>query len=198
MSITIRIATPEDADALTAIYAPYCTTSHVSFEIVAPSKQQMRERIERIMPQFPWLVGEIDGKVAGYVYASQHRERAAYRWAVDVAVYISKAHHRQGLGRALYASLFDILREQGYCQAYAGITLPNPGSEGLHASVGFRPVAVFPHVGYKLGRWLDVGWWRLQLLPEIDDPAEPRSFQEIRGKPAVAAALRRKSDRTNQ
>jgi phosphinothricin acetyltransferase len=189
MTARIRVATPDDARDILAIYVPYCISSHVSFEVVAPSQHQMRERIERITPRFPWLVGEIDGTVSGYVYASQHRERAAYRWAVDVAVYIAAASHRRGLGRALYTSLFAILREQGFFQAYAGITLPNPGSEGLHRAVGFQPVAVFPHVGYKLGRWLDVGWWRLQLMPEIDDPAEPVPFSQIRGCPAVASAM---------
>jgi phosphinothricin acetyltransferase len=171
------------------VYAPYCTSSHISFEIVAPSAHQMRDRIERVTERFPWLVGEIDGRVIGYVYASQHRERAAYRWAVDVAVYIAASNQRGGFGRALYTSLFDILREQGYFQAYAGITLPNPGSQGLHEALGFRPIAVFPSVGYKLGRWLDVGWWHLQLRPEVDDPAEPRAFAEIRSEPAVTAAL---------
>jgi phosphinothricin acetyltransferase len=189
MTASIRVATPDDAQDILAIYAPYCISSHVSFELVAPSEQQMRDRIERTTAIYPWLVGEIDGKVGGYVYASQHRERAAYRWAVDVAVYIAAEHHRRGLGRALYTSLFAILREQGYYQAYAGITLPNAGSNGLHEAVGFRKIAVFPHVGYKLGRWLDVGWWRLQLMAETAEPAEPRPFSEIRSGSAVVAAL---------
>jgi phosphinothricin acetyltransferase len=127
--------------------------------------------------------------VAGYVYASQHRERAAYRWAADAAVYIADAHQRRGLGRALYTSLFAVLREHGYFQAYAGLTLPNPGSVGLHEAVGFQPVAVFPHVGYKLGRWLDVGWWRLQLRPEIKEPADPTPFSKIRADSSIAAVL---------
>jgi phosphinothricin acetyltransferase len=189
MAVKVRVATPEDASAILAIYAPYCTSTHVSFEIVAPTEPQMRERIERVTPHFPWLIGEIEGQVAGYVYASQHRERAAYRWAADVAVYIAEGHQRRGLGRALYSSLFAILREQGYFQAYAGITLPNEGSQALHEAVGFQPIAVFPHVGYKLGRWLDVGWWRLQLQPEIDTPADPLRFSTIRGGAGVAAAL---------
>ena len=149
----------------------------------------MRERIERISDQFPWLLAEIDGDVAGYVYASQHRERAAYRWAVDVAVYIAEDRHRQGLGRALYTTLFRILREQGYVQAYAGITLPNAGSVGLHEAVGFRHFAVFPQVGYKMGRWLDVGWWRLQLAPAVENPVDPQPFSAIRGGSTFAAAL---------
>lgn len=189
MTEKIRVATLDDAGAIASIYAPYCTSSHVSFEIAAPSELQMRERIQQTTTKFPWLVGEFGGNVGGYVYASQHRERAAYRWAVDVAIYIAAAYHRCGLGRALYTSLCAILREQGYFQAYAGITLPNAGSEGLHEAVGFRKIATFPHVGYKLGRWLDVGWWQLQLMTEIDEPVEPRPFVEIRGGSSVAAAL---------
>jgi phosphinothricin acetyltransferase len=93
------------------------------------------------------------------------------------------------LGRALYSCLFTILREQGFFQAYAGITLPNPGSVGLHEAVGFRPIAVFPQVGYKMGRWLDVGWWQLQLQAASGEPTDPLSFGTIRDSAAVAEAL---------
>jgi phosphinothricin acetyltransferase len=136
----------------------------------------MRERIERVMKQFPWLVCEIDGEIAGYVYACQHRERAAYRWAVDVAVYIGPKYHRRGIGQALYSVLFEILRAQGFVKAYAGVTLPNPGSVGLHEAVGFRPLAVYRGVGYKFGKWLDVGWWELDLRPQTEKPEEPIPF----------------------
>ena len=189
MNVKFRLAQPDDARAMLSVYAPFCESSHVSFEMVAPTEQQMRDRIARILPQYPWLVGEVDGVVAGYVYASQHRDRAAYRWAVEVAVYIAQQHRRKGLGRALYDSLFAILRQQGYFKALAGITLPNALSVGLHEALGFRPVGVFPGVGYKLGRWLDVGWWQLDLQPEATNPPEPRPFDEIRDHQAVAAAL---------
>jgi phosphinothricin acetyltransferase len=173
MSITIRFARPDDAADIVAIYGPYCDGSVVSFELAAPTVEHMRERIDRITQQFPWLVCEIDGQIAGYVYACPHRERAAYRWAVDVAVYISPKQHRRGIGQALYSVLFHILREQGYVKAYAGVTLPNAGSVGLHEAVGFRPLAVYRGVGYKFGRWLDVGWWELDLRPQSKDPEEP-------------------------
>jgi L-amino acid N-acyltransferase YncA len=132
MNVSFRSARPEDTAAILAIYAPFCESSHVSFEIAAPSESQMRERIAGILSRYPWLTGEIDGAVAGYVYASQHRDRAAYRWTVDVAVYVAPAQQRRGLARALYASLFSILRHQGYFKACAGITLPNAPSVGLH------------------------------------------------------------------
>ena len=121
------------------------------------------ERIARIMQQYPWLVCEIDSQVAGYVYACQHRERAAYRWAVDVAVYIAPEHQRRGVGQALYSALFRILRAQGYFKAYAGVTLPNAGSIGLHEAVGFKPFAIYRSVGYKFGRWLDLTFMQLVL-----------------------------------
>src|SRR5438046_2283986 len=119
MTANIRVAQPADAAAILAIYAPYCESTCVSFEVVAPTVDEMRERIRNITAGYPWLVGEIDGQIAGYVYASRHRERAAYRWAVDVAVYIAAAQQRRGLGRNLYDTLFSILREQGFFKAVA-------------------------------------------------------------------------------
>jgi phosphinothricin acetyltransferase len=179
MSIEIRFAKPEDAAGIVAIYGPYCDGSVVSFELVAPTVDQMGERIERITKQYPWLVCEIDGEIAGYVYACQHRERAAYRWAVDVAVYIAPQHQRRGIGQALYTVLFHILRAQGYFKAYAGVTLPNTGSVGLHEVVGFTPLAVYRGVGHKFGKWLDVGWWELDLRPQTEKPEEPIAFGSI-------------------
>ncbi|MEX0641308.1 MAG: arsinothricin resistance N-acetyltransferase ArsN1 family B [Pirellulales bacterium] len=189
MATTIRFATPDDAAGVLAIYAPYCESSIVSFEIAAPTETQLRERMARITSEYPWLVCEVEGQIAGYAYASRHRERAAYRWAVDVAVYIAEAQQRRNVGRALYLSLFDILREQGFVKAYAGITLPNPASVGLHEAMGFTLVGVFRGEGFRLGQWRDVGWWELGLLPQDADPPEPRAIGEVRGGAVVAAAL---------
>jgi phosphinothricin acetyltransferase len=149
----------------------------------------MAARIATISAQYPWLVCELDGQIAGYVYACSHRERAAYRWAVDVTVYVDAAYRRRGVGRALYTSLLAMLRQQGYAKAYAGITLPNPGSVGVHEAVCFSRVAVYRGVGYKLGQWRDVGWWELVLQPEDADPPEPTPIRDIRDTPAILAAL---------
>jgi phosphinothricin acetyltransferase len=127
--------------------------------------------------------------MAGYVYACQHRERAAYRWVVEVAVYVDSTFHRRGVGRALYTSLLALVRHQGYTKAFAGVTLPNAGSVGVHEAVGFKPLIVFSRVGYKLGEWRDVGWWELELRPQAGEPAEPVSIRELVGSSAVAAAL---------
>jgi phosphinothricin acetyltransferase len=185
----IRIAEPGDAAAIQAIYAPYVESTAISFELVPPSVEEMAARIAKIAAQYPWLVCEIDGRIAGYVYACQHRERAAYRWAVDVAVYVDAAFHRRGVGRALYTSLLALVREQGYTKAFAGVTLPNAGSVGVHEAVGFVPLAVYPRVGYKLGEWRDVGWWELDLRTAEGEPAEPTSIRTLLGTPAMAAAI---------
>ena len=189
MSVKIRLATPDDAEGVLAIYGPFCESSAVSFEIVAPSVNEMRSRIEKISGKYPWLICEIDGKVAGYVYASQHRERAAYRWNVDVAAYVDSNYRRRRVGQALYSTLFSILRGQGYFKAFAGITLPNEASVGLHESVGFKPIAVYRGVGYKLGRWLDVGWWQYELQSEIDNPPETLPLAAIRGDAELSETL---------
>jgi L-amino acid N-acyltransferase YncA len=187
--VTFRFAEEQDAAAIQAIYAPYCESSVVSFETKAPSVEEMGERIRKISGQFPWIVGEIDRRVLGYAYGCQHRERPAYQWSVDATVYVSPPAQRTGLGRGLYTSLFRILALQGYYKVYAGITLPNPGSVGLHEAVGFKPVGIYRGVGYKLGSWHDVGWWQLSLRTESDEPPVPRSIQEIRRSQAVQEAL---------
>jgi L-amino acid N-acyltransferase YncA len=189
MAPRIRFATPDDAAGILAIYAPFCDSTFVSFEIAAPTEAQMRERIQLIQPDYPWLVCEIDSQVAGYAYASRHRERAAYRWSVDVAVYVAEQNRGRNVGRALYTTLFEILRRQGYFKAYAGISLPNSASVGLHEAMGFRQVAVFRGEGFKLGAWRDVGWWELDLQPRVDEPAEPRPMRLVCNEPGIAAVL---------
>jgi L-amino acid N-acyltransferase YncA len=162
-----------DAAACAAIYEPFVTGSAVSFEERAPTPEELAERIARTAASYPWLVAESDGAVAGFAYAGQHRVRAAYRWAVEVSVYVDAAHRRQGVGRRLYETLLPLLERQGLMVALAGITLPNDASVALHVALGFEPVGVYRAVGYKGGAWRDVGWWQLQLAdPGPDGPAE--------------------------
>lgn len=174
----VRAAVPEsDAAAIASIYAESGIATVASLEERAPDAEEMAGRIRTITGRYPWLVAEIGGTVAGYAYAGEHRWRTAYRWAADVTVYVSPAHHRQGVGRALYAALLTGLREQGLHSALAGITLPNPASVGLHQSFGFELVGVYRDIGYKLGRWHSVGWYQLRLRepePEGVVPSEPR------------------------
>lgn len=176
---TLRMATVDDAAAVAEIYAPYVLQSGVSFETEPPGPDELRRRMAAVLPQYPWLLAEIDGVAAGYAYAGVHHERAAYRWSVTVSAYLHRDVHRRGIGRQLYAALFALLREQGYVQVYAGITLPNPASVGLHEALGFRAVGVYRQVGFKQGRWLDVGWWGLGLVAPPAAPAEPVSWTAL-------------------
>ena len=163
-----------DAQACAAIYAPFVRDTPISFEVVAPEADDFAERIRRISLTHPWLVAESDGAVAGYAHGSRHRERAAYRWSADVAVYIGAGNQRRGIGRALYGALFELLVRQGLRVACAGITLPNEASVGLHESLGFIPVGIYRRIGWKQGTWWDVGWWQLELAGSSSDPpAEP-------------------------
>lgn len=163
-----------DAAACAAIYAPLVCDTVISFEEVPPSQAEMEARMERISRTHPWLVAEDEGVVAGFAYASPHRERAAYRWAADVSVYLHADHRRRGLGRALYGTLFGLLGRQGVHVVCAGVTLPNEPSVALHESLGFQPIGIYRRIGWKAGAWWDVGWWQLSLVaPDTGPPAEP-------------------------
>jgi phosphinothricin acetyltransferase len=174
-TVTIRDADPErDGAACAAIYAPSIERSPVSFEEVPPDAAEMSARIERTSATHPWLVAESGGAVVAYAYACPHRTRPAYRWAVDVSVYVADGSRGEGHGRRLYSELFERLRSLGFRTACAGITLPNPASVALHEGLGFAPLGVFRAIGWKAGAWRDVGWWQLELAPPgVEAPPEP-------------------------
>jgi L-amino acid N-acyltransferase YncA len=179
MSIVLRVANPADAPAIAATYAPYVTGTVISFELIPPDEREMANRLAKTLARFPWLVAVDGGDVVGYAYAGAHRERAAYQWAADVSVYLRENWRGRGIGRTLYTALFAILRAQGYCNVYAGITLPNPASVALHEAMGMVPVGVYRHVGYKAGAWHDVGWWQGVLQTLVADPPPPHVFQDV-------------------
>jgi phosphinothricin acetyltransferase len=184
MTVRIRSARASDAEVVAGIYQPAVDGSVISFEIDAPSADVMARRIEETSRAYPWLVCDVDGVVTGYAYASRHAERAAYRWTVNVSVYVASSFHRRGIGRGLYLSLFAVLEAQGYRQACAGVTLPNAASVGLHESMGFVPVGVYRRVGYKLDAWRDVGWWQRALASDDGQPpSEPIDFAAVQARP---------------
>ena len=179
MNYRVRVATPADASDIQAIYAPMVLDTVISFELIPPTVDEMAARIAATLPTFPYLVAEVEDKVVGYAYASQHRAREAYRWSVDVTVYIDPAVHRKGIGRALYQRLLPLLEKQGFHTAYAGLALPNAGSIGIHEALGFTHIGTYPEVGYKHGQWHSVGYWRKPLCA-VTPPIEIIPFSDVK------------------
>lgn len=186
----IRLATDDDAAAVAAIYAPSVERRATSFELVAPDAAQMAGRIRDVGERWPWLVAEQGGVLLGYCYASAYAERAAYQWSATVSAYVNDTAHRRGIGRRLYTTLFAILRAQGLCNAFAGITLPNEASVGLHAAIGFETVGVYRRVGFKFGAWHDVAWMGCRLQEPAGEPPPPRPLPVLQAGGELAGLLR--------
>jgi phosphinothricin acetyltransferase len=174
--VIVRPAVDGDAAAVAAVYAPWVTGSVATFESDPPDAAEVLRRMSAA-PRLPWLVAEREGAVVGYACAVQHRARPAYRWSVDVSVYLVADERGRGTGRALYDVLLPLLRDLGYVAAHAAIALPNPASVRLHEGHGFSPVGVYRSVGYKHGAWHDVGWWQLPLVAPPLSPEEPRAYE---------------------
>lgn len=169
-----RYATIADAASILEIYSFFVLHGSVSFETAVPTNVEMKNRIEKTSASFPWLVCEVDGEVVGYAYACRHRERAAYGWSAETTVYVRDGFQGRGIGREMYRHLIAILRRQGVCSVFAGITLPNEASEKLHRALGFEPAGRFKNIGYKNGQWWDTGWWSFQIQrPERPAPLSP-------------------------
>jgi L-amino acid N-acyltransferase YncA len=177
--VKVRPATVEDAAGILQIYAPHVLHDACTFETNAPSVQGIEARIKKCLQKFPWLVCLVRDQIAGYVYASTHREREAYQWTCESSVYVHEAYKGKGIGTELYNELFQILKQQGMVNVYAGITLPNKASVKLHENCGFRLFAEYENIGYKLGAWHKVGWWKLQLNAYELKPSPPLFFPEL-------------------
>lgn len=187
----IRLAGPGDAAGVLAIYAPIVRETATSFELEPPGEDEMRRRIAGTLERRPWLVCVTGGQVAGYAYAAAHRERAAYQWSAETSVYVHPDHRRRGVAQGLYTALLAALRAQGFANALAGITLPNPASVGFHEACGFRRVGIYHAVGHKLGAWHDVAWLELRLREDRGEPAGPPSaMADLIAQPAWHEALR--------
>jgi len=165
------------------------TDHSTSFELEAPDGAEMGRRVERVLTRTPWLVCDCESEVIGYAYAGAHRDRWSYQWSVEVSAYVAASAHRSGVGRALYISLFALLVAQGFRNAYAGITLPNPASVRLHEAVGFTTVGTYRGIGYKFGAWHDVLWLERPLAPRIADPPVPVPLPVISGEPVFRQGL---------
>jgi phosphinothricin acetyltransferase len=175
----IRLALENDSASVLQIYTPFITDTVITFECQVPTIAEFSERMADIQRKYPWLVCEIDNNIAGYAYASCFNEREAYDWSVDFSIYIDPKYHRKNIGKALYNALFELVKLQGYYNAYAGVTLPNINSEGLHESFGFKTIGVYENVGYKFDGWHDVKWYGLKINEYDQAPSKPKDIYEI-------------------
>lgn len=175
----IRMATIEDCERLLEIYTPYILETTASFEYEVPSIEEFCERMKGVQEQFPWLVCEVDGKIAGYAYASKHAQRAAYQWSVDVSIYLDEIYHRMHIATDLYNALIDLVRAQGYYTAYALISVPNERSDAFHEKFGFKYAGTLHNAGYKHGEWHDLKYYEYVLAEYPDVPTPPISIHEL-------------------
>lgn len=187
--ITIRPVKISDAGKLLEIYAPYIQNTNVTFEYAVPSIGEWEERIRSVITLFPWLVAECDGEIAGYAYATKHRERVAYSWCCESSVYLSEEFYGRGIAKVLYQKLFEILKHQGYINIYAILTSPNPASEKFHENFGFYDAAGFNKAGFKFGKWHNTRWLQLHLSEHEIPPNNIVPFSEITDSETIREIL---------
>lgn len=188
---SIRLITESDAQAVLDIYKPYVLNTIISFEYEVPTLDEYLQRIKTNTEDYPWLVCLYENKIVGYAYASKHRARTAYQWSPESTVYLSPEVHRKGIARALYETLFALLRLQGHFNVYAGIGLPNDKSVGFHKAMGFEEIGVFKKVGYKLGNWHDTHWFQFSLAEHISNPPTPKKLNEVALTPEFQDVLKK-------
>lgn len=188
----IRAVTPGDAAAIASIYAPFVEETPVSFEEAAPGEAEIVDRIKSTLVAYPWLVCERGDEVVGYAKAGPLRSMAAYRWTVELSVYVAGDARRSGVATGLYTALLELLDQQGYRSAYAALVVPNPESVAFHERMGFESAGVFPRAGYTQGGWRDVRWLYRPIGGEPEDSAEPDEpvpFPDVRRGPGWGRAL---------
>jgi phosphinothricin acetyltransferase len=180
MAATIRIASTSDAREVLAIYAPIVRETAITYETEVPSESEIAGRIAATLEAYPWLCCEIDGRIAGYAYASRFRTRTAYQWTAETTVYVADWARKRGVARGLYVSLLECCRVLGYRTAVGVIGLPNEPSVKFHRAMGFVEVGVFHRCGYKFSQWQDAGWYERAIgeyermpsvAPELNTPA---------------------------
>lgn len=183
----IRFARTEDSDFLLKIYEQYIDSA-ITFECALPTRRQFAQRISGIAETYPYLVCEEAGRILGYAYAHRQMEREAYQWNAELSVYLDRSAVSNGVGKALYGALIDLLRLQGIRTVYGLVTVPNEKSERLHLSLGFRRMGTCRSTGYKCGAWQDVAWFEKQIAPYLPEPAPVLPVGQI-AKENVEAVL---------
>jgi len=159
----IRACKPPDASQVCQIYNHYVRETVVTFEEIPVVEHDMAQRIAEVTERLPWLVWEQHGTIVGYAYATAWKARSAYRFSVESTVYLSQSFAGRGIGTQLYQALIADLRGRNVHCIVGGIALPNPASIALHEKLGFSKIGQFKEIGWKFGRWVDVGYWELVL-----------------------------------
>ncbi|MCC6476039.1 N-acetyltransferase [bacterium] len=178
----IRYAKPSDAAQILDIYAPVIQHTAITFETAIPDSEQFAVRIERITRFYPFLVWEENGVILGYCYATRYRERAAYDWICEAAIYVASSKLRSGIGKKLYDKLFECLRAQGLVYVI-GVIRPSEKSVKFHEAMGFKCVGVIPYAGHKFDEWHEAGFWQLVLVDSVpQNPPPVLPFPEVRAK----------------
>lgn len=196
MNAIIRLAEKRDVSGILEIYTPFILDTSVTFEEEVPSEESFWERMQGIMAELPYLVCEIDGRVAGYAYASGYRSRASYRWSKEVSVYVHPDFQRRKVAHALYTSLNEMVRYQGIADLLAIITMPNEPSVSFHENFGYVKCGEFSKVGYKLNQWQNVGWFELFLQDENKPPKDRiLPLKEIVDLPVFKDAIQKGLDK---
>ena len=159
--MNIRTVNLDDAAQIAETYNYYIQNTHHTFETEPLGVEEMRRRIGEVIEDYPYLVAEENGRILGYIYAAQFKLRQAYAHSVEVSIYVRNEERQTGIGKSLYIKFLDELVETNIHAIVAGIALPNDASVKFHERLGFEKVARFREIGYKLGRWIDVGYWEL-------------------------------------
>jgi L-amino acid N-acyltransferase YncA len=175
---SLRVARKEDAESILSIYTPFLEDTNTTFDYEVEEASAFTQRIENLLVEFPWLIVEVDGKAVGYAYAKKHRERTAYQWSAESTVYVQEEYQGNGLARAVYEALLEILTEQKYVNIYSGIAQPNESSTMFHVKMGYTPVGVYKKVGYKNGQWYDVVWLHRTLIKHPENPEPIIKFSD--------------------
>ncbi len=184
--LILRTATPEDAKALLAIYAPYVRATAITFEYEVPSTEAFKNRIGTTLKRYPYLVAESDGQIVGYAYASSFHTRKAYEHCAEVSIYVAQKCKGKGIGKRLYLALEEKLKQQNICNLYACIACPEKEDEYLrfdsihfHEHLGYTLCGKFHHCGYKFDRWYHMVWMEKQIAVHQANQAEFIPFSEI-------------------
>ena len=179
MNVSFRMASVSDAESLLAIYTPYVTDTCISFEDVVPSVSEFESRIQNTLPNFPYIVCEVDKKIVGYAYAHSYRSRAAYNWGAELSIYVDKDSHHSGIGTALYTALIELLRLMNFQTVYGIVTYPNPKSEKLHEKMGFQNCGIMPKCGYKMNQWVGIVNYELEIGTFPKEPPKLLTINDI-------------------